>query len=72
MKRRNFFKNVGIGLAAATLPSAIVNAGVKQNTMEEFIHNPADYAQVPEETEEFQEYEIDIPEDWAEEDIVLT
>jgi len=67
MKRRNFFKNIGLGAAAIAVPT-FANAA---NTMSDFEHDPMDYAVVPEEPEEFQEYEVDIPEDWAEESIIF-
>ena len=68
MKRRSFIKGAGIGLAAVASP-AIVSA-VSRKESDVFVHNPEDYAFVPEEDYEFQEYEVDVPEDWVEEDIV--
>jgi len=69
MKRRNFIKGVGLG-AAALATAGTAKAFTTSKTMEEFVHNPADWVLVPEEPEEFQEYEVDVPEDWAEEDII--
>ena len=67
MKRRDFIK--GTALAGAVISTPII---AKEATFmgESYMHDSADYAEVPEEDEEFQEYEIDVPEDWAEEEIV--
>lgn len=53
MKRRNFFASLGLATAMFAAPS-IVSA-----TQIPFAHTPEDYAQVAEEPEEFQEWEID-------------
>ena len=66
MKRRGFVKSLGIGAALAATPMAFSSGSSKAP----FVHDPADYATVPEEDEEFQELEIDVPSDWAEESIV--
>jgi len=66
MKRREFLMTGAGAAALAAVPS--VARGV--NKMEEYVHDPRDYATVPEEPEEFQEYEVDVPEDWAEEELV--
>lgn len=67
MKRRDFIK--GTALAGAVISTPII---AKEATFmgESYMHDSADYAEVLEEDEEFQEYEIDVPEDWAEEEIV--
>lgn len=68
MKRRDFFKRAGVGAAAmAAAPTTMVMAANEKGT---FTHDPSDYGFVSEEAEEFQEYEIDVPEDWAEEEII--
>lgn len=67
MKRSEFFKSIMLGgVAAVAAPLAVSN----KNEMEKFVHIPMDYTDVPEEAEELQEYEVDVPEDWAEEEIV--
>ena len=71
MKRRSFIKGAGLGAAALAVPIASATASNYTVTMGDYVHDPADWALVPEEPEEFQEYEVDIPEDWAEEDIIL-
>ena len=67
MKRSEFFKSIGLGaLAMAAVPLA----GSNRDTMGDYVHDPEDYAFVSEEPEEFQELEVDVPEDWAEEEII--
>jgi hypothetical protein len=58
MKRRNFFRAIGIGAVASVAPSLTIG----QKQAEQFNHDPIDYSLVPEELEEDQEYEIDVPE----------
>jgi len=67
MKRRGFFKSIGLGALAI---SAVPLAGLNRSQMGDYVHDPKDYAFVPEEPEEFQEFEVDVPEDWAEEEII--
>ena len=62
MKRRDFMKGAVMAGAVAVAPG--VNIG-----SEGFEHDPQDYAELTDGPYEFEEYEIDVPEDWAEEEI---
>ena len=67
MKRREFFKSAGVGAAAVVAAPVMAHVAEEEGV---FVHDPRDYAHVPEEVEEFQEYEVDVPEDSAEEEII--
>ena len=67
MKRADFFKSIGLGAMAAIVSPSIIKG---KEPMKDFTHDPQDWAMVQEEPEEFQELEVDVPEDWVEEEIV--
>jgi len=67
MTRKDFFKSAGLGAMAMAASPLAANSKKGDGV---FVHDPQDYAYVPEEPEEFQEYEVCVPEDWSEEDIV--
>lgn len=65
MKRRRFFAALGLATAATAVP-----AMAKEVVGADFAHVPADYAQVQEEPEEFQELDEALTDEQFEMDII--
>jgi hypothetical protein len=65
MKRRKFFASLGLAAAFAAAPS-MANAVVSAD----FAHVPADYAQVQEEPEEFQDLDEALTDEQFKKDII--